>query len=237
MKKISLPYFISENRQKSGFSQYTLFLKKYFDKFWKKVKNLKENVMKVLKAKPHEPPEVYMLKNTLEAVGGYIDIVGLDYDVSIKWWGDFNRLGKQQERCHQYHRWRFFYLRQWRGRKPDIVEWKEIWHICKNFFYELQEFTKEEIEEISVIGIIWCPLFYLDYSENRGVNQIRNRSWKDNVNNNREKVDDGFKLEKLPSYTLFFWFCMELCGRIMNMSAFMAYITVKNYIRFTAIVL
>nr|WP_298000167.1 hypothetical protein [uncultured Anaerotignum sp.] len=40
--------------------------------------------MKVLKAKPHEPSEIYMLKNTLEAVGGYIDIVGLDYNVSIK---------------------------------------------------------------------------------------------------------------------------------------------------------
>ena len=43
---------------------------------------MKENVLKVLKVKPHEHPEVYMLKNTLEAmqeaVGGYIDIIGLD---------------------------------------------------------------------------------------------------------------------------------------------------------------
>ena len=49
------------------------------------MKILKENVIKVLKVKPHEYPEVYMLKNTLEAmqeaVGGYIDIVGLDDNV------------------------------------------------------------------------------------------------------------------------------------------------------------
>ena len=48
---------------------------------------MKENVLKVLKVKPHEHPEVYMLKNTLEAmqeaVGGYIDIVGLDDNVCI----------------------------------------------------------------------------------------------------------------------------------------------------------
>lgn len=41
---------------------------------------MKEKEIKVLKVKPHEHPEVYMLKNTLEAmqeaVGGYIDIVG-----------------------------------------------------------------------------------------------------------------------------------------------------------------
>ena len=40
---------------------------------------MKEDVIKVLKVKPHEHPEVYMLKNTLEAmqeaVGGYIDIL------------------------------------------------------------------------------------------------------------------------------------------------------------------
>lgn len=43
---------------------------------------MKEKEIKVLKVKPHEHPEVYMLKNTLEAMqeaaGGYIDIVGLD---------------------------------------------------------------------------------------------------------------------------------------------------------------
>ena len=48
---------------------------------------MKESVIKVLKVKPHEHPEVYMLKNTLEAmqeaVGGYIDIVGLDDNVCI----------------------------------------------------------------------------------------------------------------------------------------------------------
>ena len=48
---------------------------------------MKEKEIKVLKVKPHEHPEVYMLKNTLEvmqeAVGGYIDIVWLDDDVCI----------------------------------------------------------------------------------------------------------------------------------------------------------
>ena len=40
---------------------------------------MKESVIKVLKVKPYEHPEVYMLKNTLEAmqeaVGGYWTIV------------------------------------------------------------------------------------------------------------------------------------------------------------------
>ena len=48
---------------------------------------MKENVIKVLKVKPHEHPEVCMLKNTLEAmqeaVGGYIDILGLDDNVCM----------------------------------------------------------------------------------------------------------------------------------------------------------
>ena len=48
---------------------------------------MKEKEIKVLKVKPHEHPEVYMLKNTLEAmqeaVGGYIDIVGLEDNICI----------------------------------------------------------------------------------------------------------------------------------------------------------
>ena len=48
---------------------------------------MKEKEIKVLKVKPHEHHEVYMLKNTLEAmqeaVGGYIDIVGLEDNVCI----------------------------------------------------------------------------------------------------------------------------------------------------------
>ncbi len=46
---------------------------------------MKEKEIKVLKVKPHEHTEVCMLKNTLEAmqeaVGGYIDVVGLDDNV------------------------------------------------------------------------------------------------------------------------------------------------------------
>ena len=48
---------------------------------------MKESVIKVLKVKPHEHPEVYMLKNTLEAmqeaVGGYIETVTLAADCCI----------------------------------------------------------------------------------------------------------------------------------------------------------
>ena len=35
---------------------------------------MKERVIKVLKVKPHEHPEVCMLENSLEAVGGYIGL-------------------------------------------------------------------------------------------------------------------------------------------------------------------
>ena len=48
---------------------------------------MKEKEIKVLRVKPHEHPEVCMLENSLEAmqeaVGGYIDIVGLDDNVCI----------------------------------------------------------------------------------------------------------------------------------------------------------
>ena len=48
---------------------------------------MKEKKIKVLKVKLHEHPEVCILKNILEAmqeaVGGYIDIVGLDGNVCI----------------------------------------------------------------------------------------------------------------------------------------------------------
>ena len=46
---------------------------------------MKEKEIKVLKVKPHEHPEVCTLENSLEAmqeaVGGYIDILGLDDNV------------------------------------------------------------------------------------------------------------------------------------------------------------
>ena len=48
---------------------------------------MKEKEIKVLKVKPHEHPEVCTLENSLEAmqeaVGGYIDILGLDDNVCI----------------------------------------------------------------------------------------------------------------------------------------------------------
>lgn len=66
------------------------------------MKILKENVIKVLKVKPHKHPEVYMLKNTLEAmqeaVGGYIDIVGLDDKVCILLYDEGKLIGLEGNR-------------------------------------------------------------------------------------------------------------------------------------------
>ena len=112
---------------------------------------MKEDVIKVLKVKPHEHPEVYMLKNTLEAmqeaVGGYIDILGLDDNVCILLndegkliglegsdiiVGDFFVCGSDEE-----------------GNLASLSE--EELDTYTKFFYEPQEFTKEEIEETAVI--------------------------------------------------------------------------------------
>lgn len=60
MKKISLPFFVSENLQKSGFQKYNHFLKKFFRQI------LKENVIKVPKVKLYEHPEVFKKLNTEE---------------------------------------------------------------------------------------------------------------------------------------------------------------------------
>ena len=49
-----------------------------------------------------------------------------------------------------------------------------------------------------------------------------------------KKLVAVLKLEKPLAHALFFWFCMWLCGRIMNMSAFMVYITVKSNIQLTS---
>lgn len=117
---------------------------------------MKEKEIKVLKVKPHEHPEVYMLKNTLEAmqeaVGGYIDIVGLDDNVCILLndegkliglegnrrigsdiiVGDFCVCGSDEE-----------------GNLTSLSE--EELDTYTKIFYEPQEFTKEEIEETTVI--------------------------------------------------------------------------------------
>ena len=62
MKKISLPFFISENRQKSGLQKYNHFLKKFFRQI------LKENVIKVPKVKLYEHSEVFKKLNTEEMI-------------------------------------------------------------------------------------------------------------------------------------------------------------------------
>ena len=68
---------------------------------------MKEKEIKVLKVKPHEHPEVYMLKNTLEAmqeaVGGYIDIVGLDDNVCILLNDEGKLIGLEGNRRIPYH--------------------------------------------------------------------------------------------------------------------------------------
>ena len=63
---------------------------------------LKENIIKVLKVKPHEHPEVCMLENSLEAmqeaVGGYIDILGLDDKVCILLYDERKLIGLEGNR-------------------------------------------------------------------------------------------------------------------------------------------
>ena len=77
---------------------------------------MKEKEIKVLKVKPHEHPEVYMLKNTLEAmqeaVGGYIDIVGLDDNVCILLNDEGKLIGLEGNRRigKRYHRWWFLLI-------------------------------------------------------------------------------------------------------------------------------
>ena len=117
---------------------------------------MKENVIKVLKVKPHEHPEVCMLENSLEAmqeaVGGYIDIIGLDDNACILLndaaklivlqanrrtgsdiiVGDFFVCGRDEE-----------------GNLTSLSE--EELDTYTKIFYEPQEFTKEEIEETVVI--------------------------------------------------------------------------------------
>ncbi|RHR16250.1 hypothetical protein DW773_00635 [Firmicutes bacterium AM29-6AC] len=65
MKKISLPFFVSENLQKSGFQKYNHFLKKFFRQI------LKENVIKVPKVKLYEHSEVFKKLNTEEMIYFY----------------------------------------------------------------------------------------------------------------------------------------------------------------------
>ena len=134
----------------------TIFKKFFFDKFWKGVIILKENVLKVLKVKPHEHPEVYMLKNTLEAmqeaVGGYIDIVGLDDNVCILLNDEGKLIGLEGNRrigsdiivgdffvCGSDEEENLTSLKE-----DDLIAYTML-------FYEPQEFTKEEIEETAVI--------------------------------------------------------------------------------------
>lgn len=61
-------FFVFENWQKSGFQKYNHFLKEFFRQILEGGENIEENVIKVLIIKQHEHPEVYMLKNTLEAM-------------------------------------------------------------------------------------------------------------------------------------------------------------------------
>ena len=67
MKKHYTAFFCSHNSTKWGFSKLQPFFEKN-KKIFKEVRTMKEDVIKVLKVKPHGHPEVYMLKNTLETM-------------------------------------------------------------------------------------------------------------------------------------------------------------------------
>ena len=58
IEKISLLFSFLKIDKKVVPKYITIFWKNFFDKFWKGVKILKENVIKVLKVKPHEHPGV-----------------------------------------------------------------------------------------------------------------------------------------------------------------------------------
>lgn len=62
-------FFISKNRQKVVFKKQPFFEKIFFYKFWKGVKILKENVIKVLKVKPHKHPEEKYIGSNAESGG------------------------------------------------------------------------------------------------------------------------------------------------------------------------
>ena len=67
MKKNLTAFFSFQNLTKKRFSKLQPFFEKNL-KYFKEVRNMKESVIKVLKVKPHEHPEVYMLKNILETM-------------------------------------------------------------------------------------------------------------------------------------------------------------------------
>ena len=116
---------------------------------------MKENVLKVLKVKPHEHPEVYMLKNTLEAmqeaVGGYIDIIGLDGSVCILLNDEGKLIGLEGNRRigSDIIVGDFFVCGS--DEEGNLTSLSEGELKYTKFFYEPQEFTKEEIEETTVI--------------------------------------------------------------------------------------
>ena len=112
-----------------------------------------EEKIRVLMIEPHEYPKVHILKNDLksmqEAVGGLIDIVGLDEDVCILLNDEGKLIGLDGNR------------RLW---NEDIIA--GTFYVCgsdnegnltslndeqiegyNQMFYEPQEFTKEEVEE------------------------------------------------------------------------------------------
>ena len=112
---------------------------------------MKEDVIKVLKVKPHEHPEVYMLKNTLEAmqeaVGGYIDILGLDDNVCILLNDEGKLIGLEGNRRigSDIIVGDFFVCgSDEEGNLTSLSE--EALDTYTKIFYEPQEFTKEEIE-------------------------------------------------------------------------------------------
>ena len=117
---------------------------------------MKESVIKVLKVKPHEHPEVYMLKNTLEAmqeaVGGYIDILGLDDNVCILLNDEGKLIGLEGNRRigSDIIVGDFFVCGSDEEGNLASLNEEELDTYTK-FFYEPQEFTKEEIEETAVI--------------------------------------------------------------------------------------
>ena len=116
---------------------------------------MKEDIIRVLRIRPHEHPEVYMLKNTLEAmqeaVGGYIDIVGLDDNICILLNDEGKLIGLEGNRRigSDIIVGDFFVCdSDEEGNLTSLSD--EDLNTYTKLFYEPQEFTKEEIEATAV---------------------------------------------------------------------------------------
>ena len=119
---------------------------------------MKEKEIRVLKVSPHEYPTEYILKNTLEAmqeaVGGCIDIIGLDYHTCILLNDEGKLIGLEGNRRigDDIVVGDFFVCGTDKEGNLTSLSNKDL-ELYSNIFYEPEEFTEEEIEESIKIDV------------------------------------------------------------------------------------